>query len=369
MALPELSKEQILGWVDAHHKRTGIWPKKESGPVADAPGETWQALDDTLKRGARGLSGGSSLAKLLAEERGIRNVRDLEPLAIEKILAWADQHHARTGKWPIKTSGSIYGALHETWNKIDAAMRIGLRGLPGRSSIAQLLAEERGVPNRLSLPPLNQDQILAWADSHFQRTGEWPKQKTGSVSEAPGEKWQNIDTTLWFGRRGFPGGSSLAQLLAENHDVRNQSELSPLNTDQIFAWADAHKARTGKWPKRTSGAVDSESDETWGRVYQALINGHRSLPGGSSLTELLGQQRGVRNHLNLPPLTLEQILAWALAHKAAAGDWPSHNTGQVTGTDESWKAINQALGAGRRGLPSGSSLKKLFDQHGVRTTD
>ena len=44
-----------------HFARTGRWPKKADGPVRDAA-ETWTAIHIALNRGARGLSGHSSLA-------------------------------------------------------------------------------------------------------------------------------------------------------------------------------------------------------------------------------------------------------------------------------------------------------------------
>jgi hypothetical protein len=68
-ALPDLSVEQILKWADAHSKKTGEWPKVKSGAVLGALGESWGIIDGSLSRGRRGLSGGSSLAKLLAEKR------------------------------------------------------------------------------------------------------------------------------------------------------------------------------------------------------------------------------------------------------------------------------------------------------------
>ena len=65
--------------------------------------------------------------------------------------------------------------------------------------------------------------------------------------------------------------------------------------------------------------------------------------------------------------TIGQILAWADEHKAATGDWPNQISGQMTGTDETWGAINVSLSVGNRGLPSGGSLAKLLAEHrGVR---
>src|SRR5205823_3864337 len=100
--LPPLTVEQILVWADEHRARTGIWPTATSGSIVDAPGETWTAVEVALVQGRRGLAlaGGSSLALLLAEHRGVRNFWSRPDLTIEQILAWADAHHQRTGRWP-----------------------------------------------------------------------------------------------------------------------------------------------------------------------------------------------------------------------------------------------------------------------------
>src|SRR5262249_18787618 len=74
--LPPLSKELILELADAHHRRTGCWPRHDSGPIVGAPGETWNGVDTALARGLRNLPGNSSLAKLLAKHRGVRNKAD-----------------------------------------------------------------------------------------------------------------------------------------------------------------------------------------------------------------------------------------------------------------------------------------------------
>jgi hypothetical protein len=77
-----------------------------------------------------------------------------------------------------------------------------------------LLVKKRGVRNTRNLPPLTQEQILRWADRYFQRTGQWPKYTCGPIAEAPGETWAVVDNAQRKGKRGLPGGSSLAKLLA-----------------------------------------------------------------------------------------------------------------------------------------------------------
>ena len=58
------------------------------------------------------------------------------PLDLRDILRWAAAHREATGHWPTKTSGLIFSARFETWLSVDHALREGLRGLPGGSSLA-----------------------------------------------------------------------------------------------------------------------------------------------------------------------------------------------------------------------------------------
>src|SRR5262249_54433912 len=141
--LPSLSEGQILAWADAYHRRTGTWPTRQSGPILEAPGETWMAVDMALRNGLRGLPGGTTLPFLLAQQRGVRNGSNLPQLSVEQVLAWADAWHERTGKWPNLNSGPVPEAPEVTWWAINHALRKGSRGLPGGSSLAKLLAAER----------------------------------------------------------------------------------------------------------------------------------------------------------------------------------------------------------------------------------
>jgi hypothetical protein len=134
-------------------------------------------------------------------------------LTLTQILAWADAHYQRTKRWPSVESGPIHGAAGETWKAIHQALVSGCRGLPGAGTLARLLAAERGVRNHCGLPPHSIDEILAWAEAHYQRNGHWPHHQSGSVEEAPGETWSGINASLGKGNRGLPGGASLAYLI------------------------------------------------------------------------------------------------------------------------------------------------------------
>jgi hypothetical protein len=63
-------------------------------------------------------------------------------------------------------------------------------------------------------PPLTVEQVLAWADAHYARTGRWPTAASGFVADAPGEVWGHINNALARGNRGLPRGGSLVRLLA-----------------------------------------------------------------------------------------------------------------------------------------------------------
>jgi hypothetical protein len=145
--LPKLTRKQILTWADGHRQRTGQGPTKESGAVLDAPGETWLAIQPALVAGLRRLPGGSSLARLLAERRGVRNRSCLPDLTPKQIRTWALAHRRRTGKWPPALSGPVVEAPGETWKGVEMALVQGHRGMRKGSSLARVLKPLKGMPS------------------------------------------------------------------------------------------------------------------------------------------------------------------------------------------------------------------------------
>lgn len=362
---PDLEIEQILAWADAHYARSGQWPTADSGFVAEAPREKWANVNAALRFGLRGLSPGSSLARLLAEYRGVRNRKGLPPYREEQILAWADAHYARTGKWPTGDSGPIAEAPGETWTAVAVALAKGIRGLPGGSSLAQLLAQHRQVRNRASVPLLTETQILAWADAHHVRTGHWPTSEAGPIADAPGETWTAVENALKKGGRGLPSGSSLAQLLEKQRRVPNRLNLPRLTVPQILHWARAHHERTGRWPVSTSGPIADAPGERWSAIHTCLRQGNRGLPGGITLARLLAEECGARRQGKpVRVLTEAQILAWLDAYHERTGRWPSRDAGPIAEVPgETWTGVDQALKKGGRGLPGGSSLACFLAEH------
>jgi len=357
---PALTISTILAWADAFHARIGGWPKIRSGHIPRSQGLNWKGVNNLLCNGGRGLPGNSSLARLLAEHRGVRNNARLPPLTDQQILEWADAHQRRTAAWPTHKSGTIAVTQGENWLAVNAALCYGRRGQRGGSSLAKLLAKHRGARNPRHRP-LTVQQILTWADAFHARTGHWPNENSGPVADAPGETWTAVCMALQRGHRGLRGRSSLPRLLAEHRGARLRMQPPRLSVRTVLSWADAHKARTGKWPDRNSGAIPGVPGETWRAVDHALLAGRRGLPKGSSLVRLLASERGARNRRDLPRLTTKLILSWANSHRRRTGIFPTLHGGVVTDApNETWLAIDNALRYGRRGLHGRTTLAMLL---------
>jgi hypothetical protein len=178
-----------------------------------------------LRIGRRSLPAGSSLARLLAKRRGVRNPATPPPLTVQRILRWARTHFRGTGSWPSVKSGPIPEAPGETWQIVNYSLQQGRRGLSKGSTLAKLLVGELGIRIRGLPPPLSLRQILAWADAHHDRTGKWPTKRSGPIPEAPGENWNSVCYALAAGIRGLPSGWSLRSLLTRKRGVRARGNL------------------------------------------------------------------------------------------------------------------------------------------------
>lgn len=176
-------------------------------------------MDKALRAGARGFRHVSSLAQLLDQAGKKRNHLGQPNLSLKKILSWADHQHSVAGDWPNADYGPVLAAPGEKWNLIDDALRVGRRNLTGGSSLLRLLVRKRGVRDSRNLPPLSEEQILHWADLHYQRHGSRPKHTSGSIADAPGETWAAVNFALRNCNRGLTCGLSLAELLAKHRGV------------------------------------------------------------------------------------------------------------------------------------------------------
>ena len=119
-----LNIDEIWGWAVAYREATGKCPTKASGGIASAPFETWLAVDAALREGLRGLPGGISLAQLLAEKLGVRNVQNLPDLPEETILLWMDEHLGAVNGPVFLRAASIRAALSTVIEKLAALHEI-----------------------------------------------------------------------------------------------------------------------------------------------------------------------------------------------------------------------------------------------------
>jgi len=62
-----LTNDLIWTWSKSFHQCIGDWPTKESAFTDPSGREKWSGIDLALRKGHRGLPGGSSLARLLAQ--------------------------------------------------------------------------------------------------------------------------------------------------------------------------------------------------------------------------------------------------------------------------------------------------------------
>ncbi len=223
--LPDVTEAQILEWADAYYKaHNQKYPSHESGEIEGSDGETWGGMNTTLGRGNRGLEGGSTLAKLLAEHGRKRNPKDLPDLTEAQILEWADAYYrAHDEKYPNQKSGEVEGSGGEAWSAIDQSLQHGRRGLENGGSLVKLLAEHRGIRNPKDLPDLTEAQILKWVDAYYRKHKKYPRRDSGEVERSGGETWSIINLAFRNGRRGLAGGRTLGKYLAENFRVTGET--------------------------------------------------------------------------------------------------------------------------------------------------
>ena len=354
----------ILSWADKHHERTGAWPRSNSGTVFEAPGETWNNVNSALVTGFRGLPGGSSLPKILSEHRKIRNVGNLPPLSITSILSAAKDFHERHGIWPSIQSGYTNEKDGDTWAALDSALRLGGRGLPGGSSLAQLLHKQLGVRNAHALRKLTIDQILRWADAHFAKHAKWPNKKSREIPEAPGETWEGIRAALKEGLRGLPKGTSVTRLLQEHRGIRNPASLPKVTEAQILIWSDSFYQSNGRWPSCDSGEITDAPGETWRGINNALKKNKRGLSISCSLAEFLRQHRGKRIPAKAPRLSFPLVLRWIDEHKESTGQYPDSGSGPIPQQPgETWSTVAAAMASGSRGFTRAITLAEFLREN------
>jgi hypothetical protein len=134
---PALTRDRIQEAIEEYRKTTSAYPTNKTKGPAPGLGLAWGSLDNWLKRG--GLGDKTTLAELVREVRTRRG--DLPPghktpLSLGEVHE-AIREYARTyGARPTRTTGLPCG-VGITWATLENALKKGMRGLPGGSSLAK----------------------------------------------------------------------------------------------------------------------------------------------------------------------------------------------------------------------------------------
>ena len=360
LAKKNLSIQLIISWAKHHYQETNSWPTYESGVVLAEPSENWGAIRSNLVAGGRGLPSGLSIEKVLTNELGIVGVRSGKNLTEELVIRLAKAHFELTEVYPHEKSTWILDGS-DSWAAISAALREGLRGLPGGTSLAQLLDKAGLKANSADRSYPSLMEIIKAAEEFKElNNGNLPSRESGVFPNYLDLTWGKIDAGL---KRGDviegTDASSIADLWTKQFGYRNVNNLPDLSENQILEWCDLFKGRTGQFPSNISQSVVEMGTETFMSIDVAFRENRRGMNGHSSLSNFLFEKRGKRNNKNLPDLTLKMIVNWMIDWHNETGAWPTVSDGEIPNSGgEKWSNLNATLHRGGRNLPK-TSLAKL----------
>ncbi len=147
-----LTVQMVQTWGDNYLGEFEVHPKPQDGGLHLPKGEDWAKIHYAFTKGKRGLP---RMPGGLPEFFGYN-----KPVLTETIiLKWADRCHELTGEYPSERTGKSWQNLddtrtseevglpsNESWNGVNLALSRSLRGLPGGSSLYQLLRKHNRIP-------------------------------------------------------------------------------------------------------------------------------------------------------------------------------------------------------------------------------
>ena len=383
--------------------------------------ESWRAIDCALKGGKRGLAklkhGLSELlepfkleltvvGKLRAGSKIKGDLSDEEVIESARLFQELDEYGNRLPHGGYRQDVPVPG-LHrdETWMAINVGIKAGRRGLikraGGLSELLEPLKLELMAAGKLKADSrtkgdLSEEEIIASARL-FQELGEYgntlPGAHLGEGIPVPGMHpditWSSINDAIRGGCRGFEKKSGLKEVLEPlkrelvvagklKADTKIRGELK---REEIIASARLFQ-EIEEFGSRLPNSNDASDipvpgmhvDESWMAINYAIRTKKRGLKvPEEGLSELLEPLRleliaasklkadsSVKGHLSE-----EQIIESVCLFFEEFGRLPNaadQEDKPVPGMhrDETWRAINQALYNGYRGLNGDSSLSKLL---------
>src|SRR5436853_600049 len=115
------------------------------------------------------------------------------PIAASVAPSEPSEEPLGAGHWLLFADGSK--AMNSRSRSRASGMRREAEGHSTTPS-AGSLHRRRGVPLRLELPDLTEEQILGWADAYYRRTGLWPSAHSESIADGPPSQWITIESCL-----------------------------------------------------------------------------------------------------------------------------------------------------------------------------
>ncbi len=141
---PRLTEESILDLIKKYIAKYDRKPNCKTGLVEGHENLTWSALNRRLEIGDKTLPGGSSLAKLIEKELGIRDSnRPPALIPLELVKDWVRQYLKKYGKRPLVSNSikiEFANGLHKgiSWGSVNRALLRGGCSLPKGTTLADL---------------------------------------------------------------------------------------------------------------------------------------------------------------------------------------------------------------------------------------
>jgi predicted helicase len=125
-----LTEDLIWEWMQSFFNENGKWPTSASCEIAPN-GDSWLAINASMRKGRFGLSPNGGLSKLRSEKLGY------SVLSEDLIVDWMESYFKQFRKWP-KNKDTAIAPCGITWKAVSFALRAGTRGLAGSSSFLVL---------------------------------------------------------------------------------------------------------------------------------------------------------------------------------------------------------------------------------------
>lgn len=157
------------------------FPRQTDGDASKYFGrqETWSSVNQCLRKGLRGLTGGSSIYNIAERLSGIVSRNRCANLNILIILASVARYHLTHREMPRPSSGDASNYFHmngESWRNIDTSLRQGLRGLKCGSSLVKIIAQHFNsdgglLPEVTNRYGLTRERLLSLTKDDFNPDG------------------------------------------------------------------------------------------------------------------------------------------------------------------------------------------------------